>query len=56
MVVTKIAVTHIGIDYGKVDVTYAEGGTAEFEVDKSLAEALQAYLEPKDQDEASHTS
>lgn len=44
MVVTKIAVTHIGIDYGKVEVTYAEGGTAEFEVDKALAESLSAYL------------
>lgn len=48
MVVTKIAVTHIGLDYGKVEVSYAEGGTAEFEVDKTLAEAMQTYLEAGD--------
>jgi hypothetical protein len=44
MTVTRIKVTHIGEDYGKVEVLYIDGHTTEYEVDRSLAEALQSYL------------
>lgn len=44
MIATKVEVTHIGDDYGKVEVTYEDGSTQEYEVALGLATALQWVL------------
>jgi len=40
-------VTHIGEDYGLIEITDANGDTEEYEISKSLALAIQRNQEDK---------
>lgn len=49
-----IKVTHIGDDYGKVAVMHPEGGTSEYEIDKTLALLLNDYIKAMQQTLSAH--